>query len=1190
MRLARECAVSRLSRIPWVLWVLSACVLPSGQAVCLAATPDNSSRPHRSSSLSAEEPGAGVLLVINEVLASNSTFLADPQNEYDDWIELYNAGVTPVDAAGMYVTDDLGDRTKWRFPSDHPELTAIPPGGYLLLWADGDTADPGLHASFNLSAGGEEIGLFDRDGTTLIDSISFGPQTTDVSYGRYPDGAGDLQFMGWPTPQEENVSTYPGAVAAPQFSHARGFYDLAFTLELTTPTEGATIYYKLDGTDPLLEAGRGPAGTKYTGPISISRTTCVRAAAVKTGWKSSATVTASYLFLDDVIHQPVSPPGFPTSWGATRVDYQMDPDVVNSPAYASTIKDDLKTIPSVSVVLGNDDFFGAQKGIYANTQAHGTEWEKPASIEWIDPVKGDDFQVNVGLRVHGSQYGRTAGVAKHSLRILFKNEYGPARLEYPLFEDSDVDRFDCLVLRAIWNYSWFGDSTAAGGLGTSHADYLRDLFARDTVRDLGKLNPRGRPVHVYINGLYWGLYILSERPDDGFAALHLGGGKEDYDVLYANTSIEVVAGDVAAWNMLLALAAGDQSSSKAYEAMQKLVDVPAMIDYLLMIYYVGSRDAPVLLGNDQVPRNFYVLRSRSPAGPFVFLPWDVEWILESPTVNRVRIVGQANPHYLLSRLNANADFRILLADHIYRRFFNDGVLTSSRSIARYMARANEIDRAIVGESARWGDSIRSNAPYTRVDWLAERDRLVNQYFSVRTDIVVDQLRQAGFYPSVSPADFLVSGQPQRGGNIDDSDAVTLSAAGGTIWYTLDGSDPRVPGTAAPAEGSLVWVAENAAKKVLVPTGPVDEAWRGGTGFDDSTWIGGTGGVGFERSSGYEPYFRIDLGSQMYGRNASCYVRIPFDVAIESPREIAGLLLKVRYDDAFVAYLNGQEVQRASFEGVPMWNSRAGSNHNDDEAVNFETFDISAHISALQRGPNLLAIHALNAGATSSDFLISVELTASKKTAGPPSGVSPTAVRYAGPIALSASAHVKTRTLSGSTWSALNEAVFAVGPVAESLRISEIMYHPADTGDANDPNTEYIELTNIGTRTIHLNLVRFTEGVRFTFPSFELPPAGYCLAVRDMAAFERKYAPALPVAGQYAGSLSNAGEKIELQDAAGKVIHSFRFDDRWFSTTDGAGFSLTVKDPAVTDPNRLDDKSVWRPSTQTGGSPGSGDLP
>ena len=87
-------------------------------------------------------------------------------------------------------------------------------------------------------------------------------------------------------------------------------------------------------------------------------------------------------------------------------------------------------------------------------------------------------------------------------------------------------------------------------------------------------------------------------------------------------------------------------------------------------------------------------------------------------------------------------------------------------------------------------------------------------------------------------------------------------------------------------------------------------------------------------------------------------------------------------------------------------------------------------------------------------------------------------------------------------------------MAESLRISEIMYHPANTGNPNDPNTEYIELTNIGAEPINLNLVRFTNGIDFTFPSTELSPGGCCLVVKDTAAFEAKYGSALPVAGQY----------------------------------------------------------------------------
>jgi len=386
--------------------------------------------------------------------------------------------------------------------------------------------------------------------------------------------------------------------------------------------------------------------------------------------------------------------------------------------------------------------------------------------------------------------------------------------------------------------------------------------------------------------------------------------------------------------------------------------------------------------------------------------------------------------------------------------------------------------------------------------------------------------------------------------------------------------------------STTLVPEKAPKQVLVPTGPVDEAWRGGGDFDDSSWISGAGGVGYERGSGYQNFLGIDLADQMYGRNLSCYIRIPF-ILSSDPGTLNFMALKMRYDDGFVVWLNGVEIQRALFAGAPTWNSAASGNHDDAAAVIFEEFDVSAQAGLLKTGLNLLAIQGMNSSSTSSDLLFSTELTAGRRSSPTDNGL-PGAVReYAGPITITGSTQIKARVLAVgnpySPWSGLTQAVFAVGPVAESLRISEIMYHPPD------PNTEFIELTNIGTQIVNLNLVRFTDGVDFTFPSFELAPGRYVLVVRDVAAFETTYGPGLPIAGAYTGSLDNAGERVELQDAAGQIIHSFRFRDGWYDVTDGLGFSLTVADPVTTDPNDLDKKSVWRPSAPVGGSPGFDDA-
>ena len=145
-------------------------------------------------------------LVINEFMASNQTTIADPEGEYDDWIEIYNTSNEPVDISGFYLTDDLSDLTCWQIPSEYPDSTTIEPHGFLLLWADRDCEDGILHLNFKLSADGEQIGLIAPNGFTIIDSLTFGEQSTDISFGRSNDGDSLWQFFETPTPGSSNNS------------------------------------------------------------------------------------------------------------------------------------------------------------------------------------------------------------------------------------------------------------------------------------------------------------------------------------------------------------------------------------------------------------------------------------------------------------------------------------------------------------------------------------------------------------------------------------------------------------------------------------------------------------------------------------------------------------------------------------------------------------------------------------------------------------------------------------------------------------------------------------------------------------------------------------------------------------------------------------------------------------------------
>ena len=1115
----------------------------------------------------------GLPLVINELMASNSSTIRDQQGQYDDWIEIYNFGNRAINMGGMYLTDDLTDPTKWRIPTDRPSDATIPAYGYLLIWADKDTTDTGLHANFNLDGSGEELGLFDTsssemNGVTLVDYLVFDEQTVDSTFGRYPDAGDKVSFLVSPTPGAENTEGYLGQVHAPEFSHAHGFFNEPFSVVMTTETAGASIYYTVDGSEPYNTetGGRLPTGILYTDPILINKTTCLRAKALKGGWKSSETIACTYLFLDDVIQQPVHPEGFPDRWGSRSVDYEMDPDIVYDARYRDSMKSALISIPSMSVVMNKQHMFGAE-GVYSNPNA---EREKPASVELIYPDGAKEgFQVNCGIKIIGGASRHMS--LKNSFRLLFKGIYGPAKLKFPLFGPDAASEFNTIVLRSSFNdgYGWSG--------ARYHEQYTRDEFIRTLQRGMGHVSPNNTLVHLYINGLYWGLYFPCERPDASFSASYYGGAEEDWDT-FSHRGMSLREGNNAALDQMTALCQQASHSDAAYQQLQGnhpdgsrnpdypcLLDVTNYIDYLILNYCVNNEDWPW--------NNYWFARKRSADSTgFKFYSWDSEISLYLPPrahmgLNRTRDyrdVGQFHGY-----LAQNNEYRLVFADRVYHHLFNNGILTPDTMSRLYSDIASQVEMPVMCESARWGD-MHHSTPLNQDDWYEARDWLLGNFFQQRYDIVLQQLRNAGLYPELETPTFYVNAVYQHGGYVDQPASLILASPSGSIYYSLDGSDPRRTGTTS-APGLITHlVTESAAKKVLVPTGTMSDDWKDKLVFDDSVWKSGVGGIGYERGSGYEALIDTDLAAQMYNGNTSCYIRIPFTLT-ENPDDFDFMTLNMRYDDGFIAYINATEVQRISFIGTPAWNSRAESNH---EAQSVEFFNLSSHLSALQQGRNILAIHGLNVSSTSSDFIISAGLTAGQSSSPSDSGISPAAIEYTGPIALTGTTYIKSRVLDGGTWSALNEATFALGPVAENLRITEIMYHPQDTGDPNDPNEEFIELTNIGTETLSLNLVKFTHGIDFTFPDIDLAAGQYVVIVKDQQAFAARYGTDINIAGQYSGRLANNGERIRLEDAVGQTILDFEYSDDWYRATDGRGYSLTIIDAANPDPHSWSQEQSW----------------
>lgn len=1147
--------------------------------------------------------------VISEFLAVNRSIRADEDGDFSDWLEIQNSSSSQtVDLDGHFLTDDPDDLKKWRLPS-----VLLTPGARHLVYASGkDRARAGseLHCNFKLDGGGEYLALVAADGITVLSDFApaYPRQETDISYGRgtCANDPCPLGYLDPPTPEAPNGSSFL-PVKDTRFTHDRGFYDTPIAVGIWSETEDARIRYTTDGSAPS-----PTRGTLYSAPIQIQSSTVLRAIAFKPGHRPTNVDTQTYLFVADVVRQGARPRGFPTSWaGGGRPDYGMDPQVFNNARYRDLVDDALLALPTISLVMDIDDLFDARTGIYANPGTccndanRGPAWERPVSVEYFEPDDARQFQVDAGIRIQGGASRLPDKSPKHSFRLLFKDEYGPSRLDFHLFPDSAANQHDTFTLRAGYLDSWIHDGAWGVGAPRPQAQYVIDKFVHDTFGLMGQLSVNGRFVHLYLNGHYWGLYNPIERVRASWLAENIGGSKDDWDVVNLDVGrLEVKDGDASAYHALINQVTRGVSSPEQLQAMAAKLDLTNLADYMLLNFWIGNNDWP--------SSNWTAARRRDPAAKYRFFTWDAEASMETVSLNVTGANRAHSPADFFHRLRQNSEFRLLVADRVQKHFFHDGALAPEVAGARYQALANTIDLAVIAESARWGDYRRDVNPilvgpyelYTRdTHWRVEQDRLLRTYFPRRTGIVLNQLRALNLYPNLTAPEFLVNGKPQHGGPVGGGQLSFRAPASGTIYYTTDGSDPRTSflhesrsqillDESTPGARALVPSATNGGKDLRV------EDWTAvADPSNDARWKTGTTPVGFEAA----PAEYADLISlpvpEMWPFNASCYVRLPFTILNESTlANIGSLELEMKYDDGFIAYLNGERIasRNAPAPADTAWNSAATDGHDDEEAVVFELLDISRHRGLLQVGENVLALHGLNESRGSSDFLLSARLTYE-----PANELSPGAVRYrGGPIVVSPSHPVRARLRAGNQWSALTEASFTLTArpaTTGDLLITEIHYRPLgpqspdeEAAGAARKEFEFLELMNVSSDLISLGGVSFLNGVSIAFAGdTTLGPNERIVLASNGAAFEERYGFA--PGGVYAGSLSNDGEPLTLLDAGGSLLLDFEYNDQfpWPESADGEGFSLTLRAPE-TKP-ALSDPRNWKPSVAPNGSPGTSDA-
>lgn len=576
-------------------------------------------------------------LRISEVMPRNNTITCIAGRKYA-WLELHNPTDQPISLKGYTLSNDPDNPGLFALPD-----VTIPAGGYRAVYLTGgqvSTSSSYIQANFK-PGDDDSIALYSPDGK-LADGVGLANIPINASKGRRDSGGAGFFLFTSPTLGAANgTGGERDATAVPAATKA-GVYEDVQSVKVSLSGEG-TIYYTTDGSEPTVSS------TRYAGPFELTATTAVRAIAVKEGAIPSDILTVSYIINEH------------------------------------------HTLDVVSLVTPPDGFFGYENGIYAlgpgkpeypndgaNFWNRGPAWERAANVE-LFPQDPDDpgFSIGCGVRIFG---GMSRSYEKKSLSIRFKDCYGAGSLDYPVFDSRDNMRYESLLLR----------STGQDRLRS----LMKDAFNTSLVDDAGTLLTQAyRPIILYINGQYWGIYYIREKIDADFIAAHDNVSPESVDLLKGDVMVK--EGSDADYRKMIQFIedlGGNLSDDKNYDAVAAQMDVTNFADFIIAEMYLHNRDE----GNIR----FY--RSRETDNKWRWILYDTDMTLEATSESAVwdyinpagMGAGNAFSTTLLRGLLTNAQFRALFLERLE---FN---MKNTFSTQKALARLEEFHAFLQPEVAR----------------------------------------------------------------------------------------------------------------------------------------------------------------------------------------------------------------------------------------------------------------------------------------------------------------------------------------------------------------------------------------------------------------------------------------------------------------------------------------------------------
>jgi len=931
------------------------------------------------------------------------------------------------------------------------------------------------------------------------------------------------------------------------FSHERGYYQNAFQLTITPSDPSATIKYTTNNSKPSFSNG-----TTYSGPLTISDITNLKVFAyIASG--STKVIAHSYIFINSAIAQG-------------------DSYIVASGTYSGLMQDSYEALPVIS--LSSD-------AISAGKSDVPTETEVSAEMFFPDQSR-KGFMINCGIQTWG---GSPTNPKKH-YRLEFKAIYGDSKLRYDIFEPDNYDdteygvkpvaKFDKLLLR-----SGSQDGLNAEYGNENLAQYVRNRVQFDMQMDMGYPAPHGRFVHVFINGDYNGMYHLMERPDEEFFESYYGHEKEDYEVYksggYWNGPFDIFS--------VLPNYVDNLTTQAAIDNANTYLDLDQTAAFLTLMCYGSGFDWTTVhncLGGGHVSPGVV---------PYKFLLWDVDFTFGNGGRWHPNYGG--NPDFFIvpttqdgqvpNQLDEQLEFKFMMADHMECECFNDGFLTPSAVDTRYMDRINQVRTALIAESSIWGNvpfSFGSNGTnhiaksYWDVfdEFDKETNRLRNSHFPVRTANMVNYWKTNGVYPNTASVQF-----SQYGGIVNAGHVLTLTnpSGSGTIYYTLDGTDPRdvngyIRSTATPYSGPIT-----------LPNGVITVKARVRNTNYGRTSINRWSAMCPRKFYVDQDYSAIVINEIMYHPDSLCAQNGNDSTEIDYIELHNSGSKTVNLQDCY--FTSGVEFK---FNGTAVIAPGGYMVLTENELE----FFLAYFISPFGQYKGGLSNDGEHLSLVNPEKTVIDSLTYNDKNPWDedPDGNGPS-LELLNPTFDNADPLNWFRSDNHcGTPNAVNSRVCASNAI--ELVINEINYN---SDNLNFDPGDWVELHNPNAIAVNLdNWQLFDNNNEFTFPAgTTIGPGEYLVLVENTAMFTASFPEVNNFIGEFPYAFSNKGERISLFNPDKCLSDYVVFNDRipWDTMPDGNGPTLSLIDPALD--NSL--PGSWNSSddiTRPHGTPGRANVP